>query len=72
MSVEYSTIFVNGQPFNCLNDMSLKDVLLYLDFNIDTIIVEYNKSQILRSNSFESFYLKNNDSLEIITIVGGG
>nr|YP_009397115.1 thiamin biosynthesis protein S [Spyridia filamentosa]ARW66301.1 thiamin biosynthesis protein S [Spyridia filamentosa] len=72
MNIKYSTIFVNGQPFNCFNNMSLKDILLYLDFNIDAVIIEYNKSQILRPNSFDSFYLNNNDSLEIITIVGGG
>lgn len=68
---KYQTIFINGHSFNCYNNMSLKDILLYLNFNLDTIIVEYNK-EIVTSNRFDKVLLYSNDIIEIITIVGGG
>nr|YP_009397327.1 thiamin biosynthesis protein S [Thuretia quercifolia]ARW66513.1 thiamin biosynthesis protein S [Thuretia quercifolia] len=67
----YVTVFVNGKPFNCLNSMSIKDLLLYLDFDLDLIIVEYN-NEIINLSSFDIFSLNMNDSIEVITIVGGG
>nr|QCI06578.1 Thiamin biosynthesis protein S [Erythroglossum lusitanicum] len=67
----YLTIFINGDPFNCDYSMSLRDILLYLNFNINSVIIEYNK-EIVTSSRFEDILLKTNDSLEVITIVGGG
>lgn len=67
----YLTIFINGEPFNCESSMSLKSILIYLNFDINFILVEYNK-EILNKFELESVFLKNNDCLEIITIVGGG
>nr|YP_010171052.1 Thiamine biosynthesis protein [Chondria tumulosa]QSD57193.1 Thiamine biosynthesis protein [Chondria tumulosa] len=67
----YLTIFINGEPFHCDSSMSLMNILYYLNINVDTIIIEYNK-QIIDRDSFSSLFFKNNDSLEIITIVGGG
>nr|QCI06449.1 Thiamin biosynthesis protein S [Dictyurus purpurascens] len=68
---DYLTVFVNGQPFNCLNSMSIKDLLLYLNFDLNLIIVEYNH-EIINSSCFDSFNLRMNDCIEVITIVGGG
>lgn len=67
----YKIVFINGQAFNCDINMSLKDMLIYLDFNINNIIVEYNK-EILVNSSFHEIFLQNNDKVEVITIVGGG
>nr|YP_009393810.1 thiamin biosynthesis protein S [Caloglossa beccarii]ARW62372.1 thiamin biosynthesis protein S [Caloglossa beccarii] len=67
----YITIYINGEPFNCQNNMSLRDLLLYLGFNLNSIIVEYNK-QIVLLSQYTSVLFNQNDSIEIITIVGGG
>nr|YP_009393197.1 thiamin biosynthesis protein S [Bostrychia moritziana]ARW61759.1 thiamin biosynthesis protein S [Bostrychia moritziana] len=67
----YITVFVNGEPFNCQYSMSLEKLLLYLNFNINTILVEHNQ-EIINQNLFSSLSLKNYDNIEIITIVGGG
>ncbi len=67
----YFTIFVNGDPLNCDSFMSLSDILGYLNINIDSIIVEYNKNLVSKSQ-FDNLYFKNNDCIEIISIVGGG
>lgn len=67
----YLTVFINGDPFNCDSSMSLKDILLYLNFNINSIVVEYNE-EIINYSRFDSIFFKTNDHLEVITIVGGG
>lgn len=67
----YLTIFINGEPFHCDAHMSLANILSYLDFNINDIVVEYNQ-QIISKNYFNNLSFKDNDSIEIITIVGGG
>lgn len=69
--MQYYTVFVNGQAFNCLATMCLKDLLIYLDFNINLIAVEYNQ-EILINSHFDSTFLQAQDRIEVITIVGGG
>nr|QCI06090.1 Thiamin biosynthesis protein S [Delesseria sanguinea] len=68
---KYITVFINDEPFNFNDFMSLKDLLLYLNFNLNVIIVEYNK-EIVTSSNYENIFLKTNDFIEVITIVGGG
>nr|YP_009396083.1 thiamin biosynthesis protein S [Dasya naccarioides]ARW65269.1 thiamin biosynthesis protein S [Dasya naccarioides] len=67
----YITVFINGEPFNCNYLMSIKDLLLYLNFNLDIIIVEYNE-EIISPYLYSNYVLNMNDNIEIITIVGGG
>lgn len=68
---KYINISVNGDPFNCDSSMSIFDILVYLGFDIGSVIVEYNNSIVDKCN-FDSLYLHHGDSLEIISIVGGG
>nr|ARW60697.1 thiamin biosynthesis protein S [Polysiphonia sp.] len=67
----YFTIFINGDPFNCDSSMSLHDILNYLDININNVIVEYN-NDIVNKVEFNYVFFKPHDSIEIISIVGGG
>nr|YP_009394015.1 thiamin biosynthesis protein S [Polysiphonia sertularioides]ARW62577.1 thiamin biosynthesis protein S [Polysiphonia sertularioides] len=67
----YLTIFINGNPFNCNSSMSLFDLLTYLEIEFDSTIVEYNHS-IIDKDDFRLLYIKNNDSLEFMSVVGGG
>ena len=46
-------------------------LLIYLDFNIDLVAVEYNK-EILDNSHFDNIFMQPRDSIEVITIVGGG
>nr|QCI08613.1 Thiamin biosynthesis protein S [Spermothamnion repens] len=68
---EYLTIFINGEAFNCCNEMSLEEVLIYFDFNLQNIVIEYNK-EIIVKDKLSATFLLNNDKVEVITIVGGG
>nr|YP_009396695.1 thiamin biosynthesis protein S [Vertebrata australis]ARW65881.1 thiamin biosynthesis protein S [Vertebrata australis] len=67
----YLTIFINGDPFNCHNSMSLSDILYYLNIDINVVIIEY-KHTIIHKEDFNTLYFNNNDSIEVISIVGGG
>nr|YP_009402708.1 thiamine biosynthesis protein S [Compsopogon caeruleus]ARX96062.1 thiamine biosynthesis protein S [Compsopogon caeruleus] len=64
-------IKINGQAFSCLSDISLKNLLEYLDFDLRLIIIEYN-SIIISKNKLSSIIIKEGDQIEIVTIVGGG
>nr|YP_009294547.1 thiamine biosynthesis protein S [Asparagopsis taxiformis]AOM66030.1 thiamine biosynthesis protein S [Asparagopsis taxiformis] len=71
MSVNYNQIIVNGEVFNCMYNMSLMNLLMYLDFDLKSIAVEYN-SEIVSYDNMSSIILQPNDCIEVITIVGGG
>nr|QCI05542.1 Thiamin biosynthesis protein S [Crouania attenuata] len=68
---KYFSVFVNGEIFNCLYKMSLQDFLLYLNYDLSLIVIEYNK-QIIPKCDWGKLILSSGDSIEIITIVGGG
>nr|YP_009732512.1 hypothetical protein [Gracilaria textorii]QHS71014.1 hypothetical protein [Gracilaria textorii] len=71
MNTIYNTIFINGQAFNCYIDMSLKELLHYLEFELNSIVIEYN-NRIIHSTEFDKTFFESQDKIEIITIVGGG
>lgn len=71
MLTNYILVYLNGEPLNCLPDLSLKDLLIYLDFNLSTIIVEYNSS-IIQITSLNQIKIKSGDKVEVLTMVGGG
>jgi sulfur carrier protein len=71
MHNKYITIQINGEPFNCSYDMSVRDLIYYFNINSKLILIEYN-TNVIYENQFNNILLKPNDKLEIITIVGGG
>lgn len=64
-------VTINGDPFACLNNTSLASLLNYLDFDFRQIIVEYN-SEIIKKEELSNVKLQHQDTIEIVTIVGGG
>nr|YP_010338674.1 thiamine biosynthesis protein S [Glaucosphaera vacuolata]UNJ18624.1 thiamine biosynthesis protein S [Glaucosphaera vacuolata] len=69
--ISHITVEINGEPFVCENSYSLYELLDYLDFKLDLIIVEYNM-EIIQHYELKNIFIKNNDKIEIMTIVGGG
>ena len=51
--------------------MSILQLLTYLGFNTKVIVVDYN-GDILQKENWMSTKIRTNDSLEILTIAGGG
>nr|QUE28667.1 ThiS [Porphyrostromium japonicum] len=65
------SVKVNGEAFNCTSPIFLGQLLEYLDFNMQTIIVEHN-SKIIDRHKLNSVQLQCEDKIEVVTIVGGG
>jgi sulfur carrier protein len=62
---------INGLLYEYQPPMSTFDLLTYLGFNIDLILVDYNGT-LLPKEQWEVLSLKEGDSLEILTLAGGG
>ncbi|MEA5594136.1 sulfur carrier protein ThiS [Rivularia sp. UHCC 0363] len=62
---------VNGEIRNLSKDTLLPDLLIQLGYNPRLVAVEYN-GEILHRQYWEQTKIKQNDRLEIVTIVGGG
>lgn len=68
---QYILIYLNGKPFNCRKNLLLKDLLDYLDVNISSSVIEYNR-QIVQNLLLDRINLCEGDKIEIVSIVGGG
>lgn len=64
-------IYLNGKKIETDSVMSLSDFLTLKELEPDRIVVEYN-FEIVRKEDRTRIYLKENDNLEILRLVGGG
>ena len=71
MLTNYISIYLNGKPFNCMKNLLLSELLIYLDIVNESNIVEYN-STIVPEPSWNKIILKQGDKIELLTMVGGG
>ncbi len=71
MLTDYILIQLNGKPFNCVPNLFLKDLLVYLGFDLSNVVVEYN-NEIVQDKIFDVVKVINGDKIEVLTVVGGG
>jgi len=64
-------ININGTKKDILGSSSLKDVVEEFCSNSKHVIAELNGS-IIKSNEWKKSSLKENDTLELVSFVGGG
>lgn len=64
-------IIVNGVVFDDAEGMSVSDFLDREGYNKKRIAVEMN-GEILMKSSLCALYLKDGDTLEVVSFVGGG
>ena len=65
------SVMINGTLNNVPEGTSLLTLLEKLDIDTGRVAVEYNM-EIVNKSDFNDTVLKDNDTLEIITFVGGG
>ena len=65
------SVIINGKSDNIPEGTSLLTLLDNLDIDPGRVAVEHNM-EIVNKNDFNDTVLKENDTLEIITFVGGG
>ena len=71
MLTNYTLIKLNGRPFNCSKNLLLSELLLYLNIQVDSTIVEYN-GEIIQEVLLSKIALREGDNIELLTVVGGG
>ncbi len=64
-------ILLNGQPFEMIGNYSVAQLLERCELTGQRLAVEINQNIIPRSQ-FESYFLANNDKVEIVRAIGGG
>ena len=65
------TIVLNGNNKQVDNNINISKLLESLDLSDKRLAVEVNQQIIARSD-FDSFTLRNQDSVEIVQAIGGG
>jgi sulfur carrier protein len=65
------TFFFNGEEYYVTESISLSDLIEYFAYRTTLFVVEYNNF-ICNKNKWDKIFIKKNDTIEIITIVGGG
>ena len=63
--------FLIGQQYSTESELTLLDLITYFNYNTSLLVLEYN-NLICNTKKWNNIELKNNDKIEIVTIVGGG
>ena len=62
---------VNGQKYYTNHNLTLLELVQYLNYNTSLLVLEYN-NLICNKKNWNNILIQNNDKIEIVTIVGGG
>jgi sulfur carrier protein len=62
---------VNGKEVDNANGISLEELLIREGYTLEKIVVELN-GEIMRKPQYNQTNIKDGDSLEVISFVGGG
>lgn len=63
--------FLNGQKYGTYTENTIQEILNYFNYEINIFIIECN-GIICNKNEWKKLKIRNNDKIEIVTIVGGG
>jgi len=67
----FKHFILNGQKYFTENDLTIFELINYLNYNTSLLVLEYN-NLICNKKNWDKITIKNNDRIEIVTIVGGG
>lgn len=62
---------VNGKDINLEGDKTIRDLLLELKIKENRVVVELNR-EIVAKEDYSNINLKDDDTIEVISFVGGG
>jgi sulfur carrier protein len=65
------SICVNGERIRCPSGLVIRDLLIHLGYVPEVVVVEHN-GLILPRSQWPGTRVVESDSLEVVTIVGGG
>lgn len=64
-------VIINGKDYKISECSTISDILEKLNINKEKVVVEVNLN-IISKDEYDSFIVKENDSLEVLSFVGGG
>jgi thiamine biosynthesis protein ThiS len=66
-------VYLNKEKYTIktIKPITIEDLLIFFNYKKELIVIEFN-NQVYNSENWSKKILKNNDQIEIITIVGGG
>ena len=67
----FTFFFLNGQKYYICSNQTILEIIQYFNYNTFLLVLEYN-SLICDKKDWNKLFIKNNDKIEIVTIVGGG
>jgi sulfur carrier protein len=62
---------LNGEEYVTESDLTILELIKYFGYNAALLVLEYN-NLICNKKNWQNIIIKNNDKIEIVTIVGGG
>lgn len=62
---------LNGDFYYTTKNITVYDLIKYFNYNDSLLVLELNKL-ICNKKKWGGIFIKNNDKIEIVTIVGGG
>ena len=63
--------FLNGQAYYTEQNIDLFDLVTYFNYNDSLLVLEHN-NLICNQKKWKKILIQDNDTIEIVTIVGGG
>ena len=69
--MEQKQFFLNGEKYRITHDISLFELLLYFNYNNSLLVLEHNHL-ICERDRWKTTFVQHLDTIEIVTIVGGG
>ena len=69
--IEIKIFFLNGQKYYIKQNITLFDLIYYFNYNDSLLVLEHN-NLICNKKKWNETILKDQDKIEIVTIVGGG
>ena len=64
-------MIINGKKYEFTENSTISEILKKLNVNKERVVVEVNLN-IIHQEEYDSFIVKENDSLEVLSFVGGG
>ena len=62
---------LNGQLYYIEKNINLFDLVTYFNYNDHLLVLEHNKL-VQHKKNWKNIFIKDEDKIEIVTIVGGG
>ena len=71
MKKDLNIVNINGLKCVYQTRFSILELVNYMGFNTNVIVIDYN-GYILESSSWKTTFLQHDDSVEILSMAGGG